>query len=67
VSVPSPELGPPAPASQCVSPLDPKGEEQHSLAGEREGPNSEDIGQKAWHSVYSVQYCEQYFSTSRAL
>jgi hypothetical protein len=43
VSVPSSELAPPNPssASECVSPLDPKGGEQHSLSGEGVGgPNS---------------------------
>jgi hypothetical protein len=36
MSVPSLELGPPtpSPASECVSPLGPKGGEQHSLADE---------------------------------
>jgi hypothetical protein len=43
VSVPSSELGPPSPTSECVSPPGTKGGGTHSPAGEGEGgPNSDD-------------------------
>ncbi len=52
----------PFPASECVSPLGPKGVRHNTPLRVRGwGPN-QTTGQKAWHSVYSVQYCEQYFS-----
>jgi hypothetical protein len=40
------------PASECVSPLDPKGEGQHSLAGE--GETIRTTAEKTWHYVHSV-------------
>ncbi len=44
-----------SPASESVSPLGPKGGGgQHTLAGEGVGKPILPIGQKAWHSVYSV-------------
>ncbi len=55
MSVPSSEVGPPTPsrASECVSPLDPEGGEQHSLAGEGGvgGPHSNDWIEKPVYSV----------------
>ncbi len=51
MSVPSSELGappPPSPVTECVSPLDPMGEKQHSLAGE--GDPIRRTGKQARHS-----------------
>ncbi len=47
---------PPPPQARVSSPLDPKGGEQHTVAGEGVvGPNIGRINvQKAWHSVYCV-------------
>jgi hypothetical protein len=39
--------------------LDPKGEEQQSLAGEREGDPIRTTGKKSWHSGYSVRIHHQ--------
>ncbi len=52
--VPSSELGTPPPAPQAsASPhLDPKGGDQHSLAGEGVGVPIRTAGKKAWHSVH---------------
>jgi hypothetical protein len=56
VSVPSLELDPPTPACECVSPLDPKGD-QHLLVGEEVGKGPiRATGKKAWHSVYCMLY-----------
>ncbi len=49
----------PSPASECVSPLDPKGEEQHSRAGEGVGVPNLDEGTDSRHSVYSVLRVER--------
>ncbi len=55
--VPSSELGPPTPSaeSECVSPLDPKGE-QHSLGGwGGGGPNSDDCTESLALSIHSLR------------
>ncbi len=57
VALQSSELAPSArsPASECVPPV-PKGR-QHALAGEGVGEPIWTIGEKAWHSVYSMVCC----------
>ncbi len=57
------ELGHPTPppASECVSPLDPKGGKQHSLAGEGVGePNSDDQTESLALCILRVVYILPY-------
>jgi hypothetical protein len=59
VSFPSSELAPPAPSPRKrvrPRPPEPKGGGQHSLAGEGAGGANSETGEKAEHSVYSVDY-----------
>jgi hypothetical protein len=58
--IPPPPIPPQASVSPCL-PAWTQGGEQHSFVGEG-GPNSGDIWEKEWHSVYSVGYLQSMHS-----
>jgi hypothetical protein len=59
VSVPSSELGhSPLPASECVSPLGPKGGRSNSLYRRCGGDTIRTTGKKAWHCLLCGKYCK---------